>query len=77
MGQVRSQINYQGKNMNNEPKDPQQKKTTDQISGWLVLGAGIGVSLGIIFDNLAVGISMGAALGLVFGAALSHKNKKE
>ncbi|MCG2787515.1 MAG: hypothetical protein L6461_20695 [Anaerolineae bacterium] len=63
--------------MNNEPKDPKMKKNTDQIGLWLVLGAGIGVSLGILFDNLAVGISMGAALGLIFGAALSHKNKKE
>jgi len=65
-----------GKNMNNEQKDPQPKKTQDQISDWFVIGAGIGVTFGIIFDNLAIGISIGAALGLVFGAALSLKNKK-
>jgi uncharacterized membrane protein len=65
-----------GKNMNNEQKDLQPKKTQDQISDWFVIGAGIGVTFGIIFDNLAIGISIGAALGLVFGAALSLKNKK-
>lgn len=63
--------------MSNEQKDPQAQKPPVQIGLWLVLGAGIGVSLGILFDNLAVGISMGAALGLIFGAALSLKNKKE
>ena len=64
------------KNMSNEQKEPQPKKTSDQIGGWLATGAGIGVTFGIIFDNLAICILMGAALGLVFGAALSLRNKK-
>ena len=62
--------------MNNEPKDPQPKKTSDQIGLWLVIGAGLGTVLGILYHNLPIGISMGAALGLVFGAAISLKNKK-
>ncbi len=62
--------------MSNEQKDPQPKKTSDQIGLWLVIGAGIGVTFGIIFDNLPIGISIGAALGLIFGAAFSLKNKK-
>jgi len=57
--------------MPNEPPPP------NQIGLWLVIGGGLGVSLGILFDNLPIGISMGAALGLVFGAALSQKNKKK
>ena len=65
-----------GKNMSNEQKGPQPEKISDQVGMWLALGAGIGVTFGIIFDNLAIGISIGAALGLVFGAALSLKNKK-
>ena len=60
----------------NEQKAPQPKKTQDQIGGWLATGAGIGVTFGIIFDNLAISILMGSALGLVFGAALSLRNKK-
>jgi hypothetical protein len=32
--------------------------------------------LGIVFHNIAIGITMGTALGLVFGAAFSLKNKK-
>ena len=64
------------KPMSNEQKDPQPKKTPNQISDWLVTGAGIGIAFGIIFDNLPIGISIGAALGLVFGAAFSLKNKK-
>ena len=62
--------------MSNEQKDPQKKNPPDQIGTWLATGAGIGVTFGIIFNNLAIGILMGAALGLVFGAALSQKNKK-
>jgi len=62
--------------MPNGQKDPQPKKNPDQISEWLVIGAGIGTSFGIIFHNLPLGIGLGAALGLVFGAALSLKNKK-
>ncbi|MBE0671064.1 MAG: hypothetical protein IH588_10785 [Anaerolineales bacterium] len=63
--------------MSNEPKDPKPEKTTDQIGVWLVIGTGIGVTFGIILDNLPIGISIGAALGLVFGAAVSLKNKKD
>ena len=62
--------------MNNEPKDPQPKKTSDQIGQWLAIGAGLGVVFGIIYHNIAMGITFGAALGLVFGAAISLKNKK-
>lgn len=62
--------------MSNEKKDPQKVKTTDQIGLWLAIGAGIGVLLGIVFKNIAMGITFGAALGLVFGAAFSLKNKK-
>jgi uncharacterized membrane protein len=62
--------------MNNEPKDPQPKKTPDQMGLWVVIGAGIGTLLGILYHNIPIGTTMGAALGLVFGAAFSLKNKK-
>ena len=62
--------------MNNEPKDPKSKKTSDQIGLWLVIGAGLGTLLGILYHNIPMGITFGAALGLVFGAAFSLKSKK-
>jgi hypothetical protein len=62
--------------MSNQPKDPQSENTTNQIGVWLAIGAGVGVLLGIGFNNIAMGITFGAALGLVFGAAFSLKNKK-
>ncbi len=62
--------------MSNEQKDPQKKKTVDQIGQWLVSGAGLGLVFGIIYHNIAMGILLGAALGVVFGATISLKNKK-
>jgi len=62
--------------MSNEQKDHRPEKNPDQIGLWLVIGAGIGVLLGMVFKNIAMGITFGAALGLVFGAAFSLKNKK-
>ena len=62
--------------MSKEQKDPQPKKSLDQIGVWLAIGAGVGILFGITFNNIAMGITMGAAIGLVFGAAFSLKNKK-
>jgi hypothetical protein len=62
--------------MSNEQKDSQSKKALDQIGLWLAIGAGLGTLLGILYHNIPIGITFGAALGLVFGAAISLKNKK-
>jgi len=62
--------------MSNGQQDPQTEKNPDQIGLWLAIGAGIGTSLGIVFDNIPLGVTGGAALGLVFGAAFSLKKKK-
>jgi hypothetical protein len=62
--------------MPNEPKPPQSEKPSDRIGLGLAIGAGVGTLLGIIFDNLSIGIIFGSALGLVFGAAFWLKNKK-
>jgi uncharacterized membrane protein len=61
--------------MSNESKDPKPEKSSDRIGLGIAIGAGVGTLLGIIFDNLSIGITFGAALGLVFGAAFSLKNK--
>ena len=69
-------INMEEKPMSNEQKDPQSEKTPDQIGVWLAIGTGVGILLGIIFHNIAMGITFGAALGLFFGAAFSLKKKE-
>ena len=45
--------------MSNEQKDPQPEKTSDQVGLWLAIGAGVGTLLGIVFNNIAIGITMG------------------
>jgi uncharacterized membrane protein len=61
--------------MSNKPKDPQPEKSSDRIGLGIAIGAGVGTLLGIFFHNLNIGITFGAALGLVFAAAFSQKNK--
>jgi zinc transporter ZupT len=65
------------KPMSNEQKDPQSKKTTNQIGQWLAIGISIGASLGIIFHNIPIGVALGIMLGTSIGLALSQKNKKD
>lgn len=43
---------------------------------YMCLGTGVGVTLGIAFDNLSIGISMGMCLGLVIGAGIDAYYKK-
>jgi hypothetical protein len=62
--------------MSNEQKDPKTEKNLDPIDLWVAIGAGVGTLLGIVFHNIVMGITFGAALGLVFGGAFSLKNKK-
>ena len=38
----------------------------------LAIGAGAGVALGLVFDNLALGIAIGAGMGMAIGAGLSQ-----
>ena len=62
--------------MSNEQKDPKSKKTTDQLALWLSIGIALGAGLGVVFDNLPIGVALGLVLGTSVGAALSQKNKK-
>jgi len=62
--------------MSNEQKDPKPEKTSEMIGLGLVIGAGLGLIIGIFFENITVGITFGSAIGLVTGAAVSLKNKK-
>lgn len=42
----------------------------------IVIGAGIGVVLGVIFENIGIGIALGTGLGVTVGALLEEKNRK-
>jgi len=42
----------------------------------LIFGAGIGLSVGVLTDNLAIYLSMGAGAGLVLGAGIDAYLKK-
>lgn len=61
--------------MRNQSKDPQKKKTTDQLSQWLAIGIALGAGLGIIFHNIPLGVAIGLMLVPSIGVAMSQKNK--
>ena len=42
----------------------------------LIFGAGIGLSVGVLTDNLSIYLSMGAGAGLVLGAGIDAYLKK-
>ena len=42
---------------------------------WIAIGAGIGITLGIILDNYVLYMSLGVAFGVVFGAIVDAQNK--
>jgi hypothetical protein len=48
----------------------------NNISLGLIFGAGIGLSVGVLTDNLAIYLSMGAGAGLVLGASIDAYLKK-
>jgi hypothetical protein len=37
----------------------------------------MGVVLGAVFDNVGLGISLGAGIGVVFGAACTHSKTEQ
>ena len=48
----------------------------NNISLGLIFGAGIGLSVGVLTDNLAIYLSMGAGAGLVLSAGIDAYLKK-
>ena len=61
-------------NKDSQDIDNKNKKNAEDSTGaFLAIGIGLGVSYGIIFDNLAIGISLDVAFGLVIGSAVKLK----
>ena len=50
------------------------KEDNSNASSYLAIFMGLGVTYGIIFDNLALGISLGVLIGIVF-SKLAEKKK--
>jgi len=55
-----------------ESKNNGNKLSVIMLSSGLSIGTGLGISLGVVFDNIPLGLSMGAGVGLVIGLALSN-----
>lgn len=50
---------------------------TNWVGIGLISGAGIGTTLGVLYNNIAVFTAFGAGIGIVIGAiAASYKSKK-
>ncbi|MCL2578992.1 MAG: hypothetical protein FWE32_03055 [Oscillospiraceae bacterium] len=49
----------------NEPAEAERQKCRWSGAG-MTTGAAVGVTFGLVFDNLAVGIALGTAIGVVF-----------
>ena len=42
------------------------------ISAWMIIGAGFGVALGILFDSIPLGIGVGLSIGVAVGIGLEN-----
>jgi threonine/homoserine efflux transporter RhtA len=49
------------------------KKKADALGVWIALGAGVGLALGVIFGQIALGIALGAGAGIVIGSVLASR----
>lgn len=47
-----------------------------QITIGVLLGAGIGLCIGILANTIAIALTLGTGVGLIFGATLGTKVKK-
>lgn len=57
--------------------DIHETNETNYIGVFLPIGTGLGVSFGIIFENLSIGISLGSAFGLLIGTVVESLKKKK
>jgi type IV secretory pathway TrbL component len=66
------EINLNGK----AGKETEYRRGTGIAQG-LVIGAGFGVAMGTVLDNLGLGIAVGTAFGIAIGAAMDQRRMAE
>ncbi|WP_066364043.1 hypothetical protein [Herbidospora mongoliensis] len=53
---------------NNMPSGAEGLGISGNLGVWLAFGSIFGTTVGIFFDNIALGVALGLALGLVVGS---------
>ena len=57
--------------------EPESRKRSAQATRLIGLGLAIGAAMGVIFDNIAVGVGLCVALGLIAGVIVDRKNRRK
>lgn len=57
-------------------KDNKSDKRTGVKISYLALGAGLGLLLGVVIENIGGGMVIGAAVGATIDIVVARKNKK-
>jgi len=65
----------EGDVMANNRKTPgtDAKRRNDRLGLWIAIGAGAGLTFGVIFGQIAFGIALGAGVAIVFGSVLASR----
>ena len=58
------------------PADRTKKEAESSFMFWLSIGVGLGIVFGVMWDNIGVGIALGAGLGIVLDTALSAVQRR-
>ncbi len=61
----------------NSPKSPDKKKSTIDMGLWIVYGFAAGTVLGILFNNLVLGMIFGLCAGVIIGAIADGQKQKK
>ena len=52
-------------------------KRLNQPAGWIAIGVGVGSAIGVAFDNIPLGMSMGASIGVVLMALQQKREERD
>ena len=55
----------------------QRSITKNYVSFGMVIGAGIGLCVGVVLGSIGIGLAIGAGVGLVIGASMNKQKQRE